>query len=50
MLENMNLQEKVREKYLEFVGAGELFLVDSNRLIEEVKDDLLKLVLQKLQS
>lgn len=50
VLENMNLQEKVREKYLEFVHDGELLLVDSNRSIEEVKNDLLKLVLQKVQS
>ena len=50
VLENMEIQEKVREKYLELVRTGELFLVDSNRPIEEVKDDLLKLVLQKLES
>jgi dTMP kinase len=50
VLENMEIQEKVREKYLEFVRTGELFLVDANRSIEEVKGDLLKLVLERLES
>jgi dTMP kinase len=50
VLEKMELQEKVREKYLEIVRTGELFLIDSNRPIEEVKSDLLKLVVEMLES
>jgi dTMP kinase len=50
VLENMEIQEKVREKYLEFVRTGELFLVDANRPIEEVEGDLLKSILQRLES
>jgi len=48
VLERLDLQEKVRGRYLELVRNSELVLVDSNRPIEQVKADIIKLAVRKL--
>ena len=49
VLENLDLQKKVRERYLNLVQEGELELVNSDRPLEEVSDKIFKLVIQKIQ-
>ncbi len=49
VLENHALQMRVREKYLEFTRLGDMIMVDSNRPVEIVKTDLVKLTVKKLQ-
>jgi len=48
VLEKLDLQVKVREKYLELVREGELVLVDSNRSVEAVKAELTDLTIRRL--
>ena len=49
VLERLDLQEKVRARYLELVRNGELILVDSNRPSEQVKTDIIDLTVRKLK-
>jgi dTMP kinase len=49
VLENLDLQKKVREKYLQLVQDGELVLVNSNRAPEEVKADVLEFAVRALE-
>jgi len=48
VLERIDLQVKVREKYLELVREGELVLVDSNRSVEAVKTELTNSAIRRL--
>ncbi len=48
VLERIDLQVKVREKYLELVRVGELVLVDSNRSVEAVKTELTNSAIRRL--
>jgi dTMP kinase len=50
VLERLDLQERVRGKYLELVRNGELVLVDSNRPLEQVKADIINSTVRKLTS
>jgi thymidylate kinase len=45
-MERLDLEEKVRALYLELVKSGELILVDGNRSIETVSEEMLRLVLE----
>jgi dTMP kinase len=49
VLENLPLQEKVRQRYLQLVQTGELVLVNSSRHVEDVKTDLIKLTIKELE-
>ncbi len=49
VLEKLALQRRVREEYLRLVEEGELLLVDSNRPIEKVAEDIHTLVAGRLQ-
>jgi dTMP kinase len=46
LMERLDLEEKVRALYLELVKSGELILVDGNRSIETVSEEMLRLVLE----
>ena len=48
-LENLDLEKKVRQVYLDLVKSGELTKIDSNRHFDLVKRDILTLVLQALE-
>lgn len=48
VLENLELEKKVREIYLNLVETGELIKVDSNRSIEAVRKEVLTVTLQAL--
>ncbi len=50
VLESFELERKVRDMYLQLVDERELVLVDSNRPIEEVKVDLLRLTLEAFKN
>jgi dTMP kinase len=49
VLERLDLQEKVRERYLELVKTEGLIPINSNRPVEEVKTELIKLTVQKFE-
>lgn len=49
VFEVVSLQTKIREIYLELVNQGVLVLVDANRSILEVQNDIFKLILELLE-
>jgi len=49
VLEKLDLQRRVRKEYLKLVQSGELVLVNSNRPIEKVSEDIYVLVKRRLR-
>jgi dTMP kinase len=49
VMENLEIQRKVREIYMKFVENGELVKIDGNKSKEEVANDILTLVLKFLK-
>lgn len=49
VMEDLETQRKVREVYMKFVENGELVMVDGNRSITEVADEILEVVLGFLE-
>jgi len=49
VLEKLDLQRRVRKEYLRLVQSGELVLVNSNRPIEKVSEDIYVLVKRRLR-
>jgi len=49
VLEELDLQRRVRQEYLKLVDAGELILVDSTQPVEKASEDILSLVTDRLQ-
>jgi dTMP kinase len=49
VMEDLETQCKVRKVYMKFVENGELVMVDGNRSIEEVANEILKVVLGFLE-
>lgn len=48
VLEELDLQRRVRQEYLKLVQSGELVLVDSTHPIQQVREDILALVTRRL--
>jgi len=44
VLENLELQRRVREQYLQLVQAGELMLVDATQSMKKVAENIIGLV------
>jgi len=49
VLENLRLQQRVREEYLKLVQAGELTLVDATQPIKKVGENIFGLVTRRLR-
>jgi len=49
VMENLEIQRKVREVYMEYVKGGELVKIDGNQSKKKVADDILKVVLRFLE-
>ncbi len=49
VLENLQLETKVRQVYIGLVHSGEMIKVDSNRSLNMVKEEILTLALQALE-
>ncbi len=49
VMERLRTQEKVREVYMKFVREGRLTLINGNRPVEEVAEDILALALNLLK-
>ncbi|MGB9714519.1 MAG: dTMP kinase [Candidatus Bathyarchaeota archaeon] len=49
VMEDLETQRKVREVYMKFVENGELVMVDGNKSIKEVADEILETVLGFLE-
>ncbi|HIE18999.1 TPA: dTMP kinase [Candidatus Bathyarchaeota archaeon] len=49
VMENREIQEKVREIYMKLVRNGELILIDGNRPVEETARDIEEIVFEKLK-
>ncbi len=49
VMEQREIQEKVREIYMRMVQDGELILVDGNRPVEEAARDIERIVLKRLE-
>ena len=49
VMEHRKIQEKVREIYMKMVYSGELILVDGNKPVEEVSEEIEEIVLRKLK-
>jgi dTMP kinase len=50
VMETLEIQQKVRDMYLHFVAKGDLLRIDGDRPIEEVSEDLTKIVLKFLET
>jgi len=50
VLERLELQHRVRKEYLKLVRSGELVLINSNRPIEKVSEDIYALVKRRLRT
>ena len=48
VMEQREIQERVREIYLSLVREGELILIDGDRPVEEIAEDIMRIVLEKL--
>jgi len=48
VMEQREIQEKVREIYMKMVQDGELLLIDGNRSVEETAKDIEKIVFERL--
>jgi len=49
VMENLEIQRKVREVYMEYVKGGELVKIDGNQSKKKVADDIFKVVLRFLE-
>lgn len=49
VMESLEVQEKVRDVYMNLVKEGKLIMVDGNRPIMEVSQDIQKIVIEKLK-
>ena len=49
VMENLEIQRKVREVYMEYVKGGELVKIDGNKSKKRVADDIFKVVLRFLE-
>jgi len=50
VMESLEVQEKVRDVYMNLVKEGKLIMVDGNRPIMEVSQDIQKIVIEKLKN
>jgi len=49
VMENLEIQRKVREVYIEYVKSGELVKIDGNKPKKKVADDIFRVVLRFLE-
>ncbi len=50
VMETLEIQQKVRDTYLNFIAKGDLLRIDGDRPIEEVSEDLTKIVFKFLKT
>jgi len=50
VMETLENQRKVREVYLRLVNEGKLMLIDGNRSVKEIGEEILQVVLERLKN